>query len=195
MANSAFSQEQECKKKVNVKLNAVVAVGVVNPAIEVRVMQHFSVQLEGLGIFAPRNFLGTGYPLSLAASFGEFRYYPKEVFKGFYCAANVGFGVYRMNKNVYPFKWGSSLNYMKDPRSVMVGQNLMAGATLGYVFTFKRNDHWGIEISWGLGWQGSTYEAYTPKDDGSKDFNHVELNGSGEWLPAYKGGVFISYRF
>ena len=137
---------------------------------------------------APKNFLGTGYPLSLATGFGEMRYYPKETFKGFFCGANIGFGIFRMNKNIYPeFITG----YKKNPDSIFVGQALLAGLTIGWSFNLPKN--WGIEIFWGGGYTRSEYEAYTPKEDGSVTYR--EWNASAEWLPGYKGGVFITYCF
>lgn len=35
-------------------------IGIVNPAVEFRVEEIWSVQLEGMGIFVAKNFLGTG---------------------------------------------------------------------------------------------------------------------------------------
>ncbi|MEG2061049.1 MAG: DUF3575 domain-containing protein, partial [Alistipes sp.] len=93
---------QNKETKLNIKLNASTLVGVVNPAIEFRVFNKGSIQMEGWGVYAPKNFLGTGYPCSLALMYGEFRYYPKEVFRGFFCGVHVGGGVYRLNKNILP---------------------------------------------------------------------------------------------
>ena len=51
--------------RTNVKLSALAAIGIVNPAVEFRVDEKWSVQLEGMGVFAAENFLGTGYPLQM----------------------------------------------------------------------------------------------------------------------------------
>ena len=45
--------------RTNVKLSALAAIGIVNPAVEFRVDEKWSVQLEGMGVFAAENFLGT----------------------------------------------------------------------------------------------------------------------------------------
>lgn len=189
---SVFSYAQNKKiatndiePKVNVKLNSTVFLGIINPAVEFRVFNKGSVQLEALGILAPRNFLGTGYPCSLAVAYGEFRFYPKQVFKGFFCGVHAGWAAYRLNKNLLPI-----FGYLKDPASIHVGQAFIAGVTAGYCFTFGK--HWGLELSLGVGRQFSVYESYTPKDDGTT--SHGELNGSAEYLPT-KGGILVAYRF
>ncbi|MEG1555145.1 MAG: DUF3575 domain-containing protein [Bacteroidales bacterium] len=171
--------------KVNVKLNSVVVLGIMNPAVEFRVFKKGSVQIEAIGIFAPRNFLGTGYPCSMAVTYGEFRFYPKQVFKGFFCGVHTGWAVYRLNKNLLPI-----YGYLKDPNSIHVGQALIVGFIVGYNIIL--NKHWGLEISLGGGRQFSTYESYTPKADGTSA--HRELNGSAEYLPT-KGGILVNYRF
>lgn len=181
-----FAQDKEEKNpKLNIKLNASTLIGVVNPAVEFRVFNKGSVQLEGWGVYAPENFLGTGYPCSLALMYGEFRYYPKEVFKGFFGGVHIGAGVYRLNKNVLPI-----FGYLKDPNSIQVGQNLIVGLTVGYHFTF--NKHWGLEVVIGYGRQYSTYESYTTKEDGTVTYR--SLNGSAEYLPT-KAGLLVTYRF
>ena len=38
--------------RTNVKLSALAAIGIVNPAVEFRVDEKWSVQLEGMGVFA-----------------------------------------------------------------------------------------------------------------------------------------------
>lgn len=184
-AQTHTTPEEEAKPKINIKLNSVVALGIVNPAVEFRVFNKGSVQLEGWGVYAPRNYLGTGYPCSLALMYGEFRFYPKVVFKGFFCGVHIGGGVYRLNKNILPI-----FGYLKEPKSIQVGQNIIVGLTVGYHFTF--NKHWGLEIVAGYGRQFSTYEAYTPQKDVT--VLHRELNGSAEYLPT-KAGVLVTYRF
>lgn len=176
---------KEIDSKVNVKLNSAVFLGILNPAVEFRVFNKGSVQLEAWGVLAPKNFLGTGYPCSLAITYGEFRFYPKQVFKGFFCGAHTGWGVYRLNKNILPI-----FGYLKDPASIQVGQTFILGVTVGYCFIFDK--HWGLEVSVGAGRQFSTYEAYTPQEDGS--IVHRELNGSAEYLPT-KAGIMVTYRF
>lgn len=85
-------KEKPALRNVKVKMNALVAIGVVNPAVEFKVMDNFTVQMEALGVFYSSNFLGTGKPLVLGSSFFEFRYYPKEEFKGFFCSSQYRMG-------------------------------------------------------------------------------------------------------
>lgn len=194
--------------KVNVKLNGLIAIGVINPAFEVRISKRFTAQLETFAVIAPKNYLGTGYPLTLGTGFLEGRYYIKEAFRGFYVGGHVGYGIYRMNKNIYPIKVGSSLDYEKNKESLQYGQNFMSGITLGYTFAIGK--HWGIELSWGLGYQLSLYEDLYPNADNTvradtdsrghtnytdTSMSRLRLNRSAEWMPAYKGGVFVSYKF
>lgn len=180
--HSAETEKAGKEPAVNVKLNGLLAIGVINPAVEFRVFEYGTVQLEGMGVFQPYGFLGSKYPLTLGTTFGEFRYYPKKAFHGFFVAANAGWGVYRLSKGLAPGYNGAY------PDSYQVGSNMMFGATIGYAFCIGK--HWSIEINWGAGWQGSTYEGYN--NDGTQ---YVGLNKSGEWLPAYKGGIFVGYRF
>lgn len=180
---------------INIKLNALAAIGIVNPAVEFRIDRKWSVQLEGMGIFAANNFLGTGYPLQMGAAFVEARWYPKQVFKGFFVAPNFGGGAFRMNKNILHkfFGWAPDLDYKKLENSVQVGHNFMGGVTLGYVFSFKKNPHWSIEVNWSLGRQWAQYEDYVHRGNGV--ITHNEMGGSAEYMPFYRGGIFVAYRW
>ena len=197
--------------RVNVKLNGLVALTVINPVVEVRISKHFTGQLEFYGIFAPHKFLWTDYPLSLGIGYLDGRYYIKEAFKGFSAGVTVGYGVFRMNKNVNPFKVGSALVGEYPKETVQVGQVILLGITLGY--TFNIGEHWGIEISLGGGWTQAYYEGYSPNEDnivterskpsGGTDkvsdyydssISRVRMNNSAQWMP-FKGGVFVCYKF
>ena len=155
--------------RVNVKLNALVAIGVVNPAVEFPIHKKWSMQLEGMGIFAGKDFLGTGYPLQMGSFFVEGRYYFKRVYHGFFVAPNVGVGAFRLNKNILHkfFGWSPDLDYKKSENSVQTGANVMAGITLGYVHTFKKNPHWSVEINWSLGRQWARYEDHLYDENGT----------------------------
>ena len=181
--------------RTNVKLSALAAIGIVNPAVEFRVDEKWSVQLEGMGVFAAENFLGTGYPLQMGAAFVEARWYPKGVFRKFFLAPNVGGGAFRLNKNILHkfFGWAPDLNYKKPENSVQVGQNFMGGITLGYVFTFLKNPNWSIEANWSIGRQWAKYEEYIHGENGKVII--VELGGSAEYLPFYRGGIFVAYKW
>jgi hypothetical protein len=193
---SMHAQQSEAfVPRTNVKLSALAAIGIVNPAVEFRVDEKWSVQLEGMGVFAAENFLGTGYPLQIGAAFVEARWYPKGVFRKFFLAPNVGGGAFRLNKNILHkfFGWASDLNYKKHEDAVHVGHNFMGGVTLGYVFTFPKNPHWSIEANWSFGRQWAKYESYIPFGDNL--IHHEELGGSAEYLPFYRGGIFVSYKW
>ena len=181
--------------RTNVKLSALAAIGIVNPAIEVRVAEKWSVQLEGMGVFATENFLGTGYPLQMGAAFVEARWYPKGVFRKFFLAPNLGGSAFRLNKNILHkyFGWAPDLNYKKHEDAVHVGHNYMGGVTLGYVFTFKKNPHLSIEANWSFGRQWAMYESYVSR--GKELLLHEELGGSAEYMPFYRGGIFVAYKW
>lgn len=182
--------------RTNVKMSALAVIGIVNPAVEFRLDKKWSMQLEGLGIFAGNNFLGTGYPLQMGAFFVEGRYYFKQVFRGFFVAPNVGVGAFRLNKNILYkfFGWSPDLDYEKNKNSVQTGANLMAGLTLGYVHTFKKNPHWSVEINWSLGRQWARYEDHL-FDENETPTGHVPVNGSAEYMPFYRGGIFVAYKW
>ena len=171
------------EQRIAVKLNGAALLGVINPAIEIKVHDQFSVQLEGMGIFYPYGIPGTELPLNLGATFLEAHWYPKGTFRGFYLGPNFGWGMWRLTKGLVPAYWGTY------PDSYQVGTNIMAGLTLGYQFCIGK--HWGIDIAWGLGYSNSAYEGHRTSD-GSM---YVGWNHSGEWLPAYKGAVNIVYRW
>lgn len=170
-------------KKIAAKLNAAALVGVINPSFEMKVHQHFSLQIEGMGIFYPYGIPTTDKPLTLGATFLEGHWYPKKTFDGFYVGPNFGWGVWRLTKWLVPAYWGTY------PDSYQMGSNIMAGVTLGYQFCI--GERWGIDISLGLGYSISAYEGHNTSD-GSM---YVEWNKSGEWLPAYKGAVNVVYKW
>ncbi|MEF9986774.1 MAG: DUF3575 domain-containing protein [Bacteroidales bacterium] len=174
--------------RIEVKLNGLVAIGIVNPAVEFKVLKKFTVQLEGFGSFATTNFLGTGKPFVIGATFGEFRYYIKKAFDGFYFGPNIGWGVYKLNK-------GLVLRYTDQYKDdcYQQGSNLMVGATIGYQFNIGQ--HWSIEVSWSGGFQNSVYEGFR-RDNPDEDYKmYTGRNASAEWPPLYKGGIFVGYRF
>lgn len=176
------------KRGINLKLSAFVAVGIVNPAIEIQIQKKSSIQLEGLGVFYSSNFLGTNKPLVLGATFVEYRYFYKDIFKGFYFGPNIGWGVYKLNKGLV-IRYTDTYNY----DCYQHGSNIMCGASIGYVF--RINDAWSIDINWCGGFQHSRYQGYTRnKETGIYDM-YVDLNSSAEWPPFYKGGIFICYKF
>mgnify|MGYP003292972595 FL=1 len=78
---SMYAQQSEVfVPRTNVKLSALAAIGIVNPAVEFRVDEKWSVQLEGMGVFAAENFLGTGYPLQMGGSAEYMPFYRGGIF-------------------------------------------------------------------------------------------------------------------
>ena len=176
-------------KRVAVKLNGLLLAGVVNPAVEFAVHNNISVQLEGMGVFYHDHVPFLNFPLVLGLSFIEGRFYPKEVYRGFYAGPNLGWGVWKMNKSIAPGYFGSYNN-----NSVQYGHNVMLGLNLGYQWVLSKR--WSLDLNLGLGWQHSTYEGYK---NGvlytDPSIPEGRPNRSAEWMPAYKGGLFLSYRF
>lgn len=166
-----------------VKFNATAVVGVINPSFELALNNHFSLQLEGTGIWHPNEFLNTGHPLVLTGALIEGRWYPINTFKGVYIGPNLGTATWKLSKGVYP-KYKESYK-----NQYQFGNVILAGATVGYQLPLGK--HWGIDVTWGLGWTGAMYEGHE-NSDGSM---YVGWNGSVQWLWAYKGGVNIVYRW
>lgn len=187
-APAAEKDSLKASRDIQVKLSALAAIGIVNPAVEFKVYDKLSVQLEALGIFYSENFLGTGKPLVLGAGFLELRYYPKALFRGFYFGPNIGYGSYRLNK-------GLVLRYTDDYDNdcYQVGSNIMAGLTIGY--TFNLNSHWSLEVSWSGGFQHSRYTGFSRESKDEPYTQYYPLNSSAEWPPLYKGGLFVVYKF
>lgn len=170
--------------RFSVKLNTPIVIGIVNPAVEFRVLKHFTVNFEALGCFYRDGFADIfDGPALVAMAFGEFRYFPKEAFRGFYVAPNIGYGIWKLRKGITPQYWGSY------PDKYQVGSNFMAGLTIGYHFTLTK--HWGLELSWGGGYSIAHYEGHM-SSDGSM---YVGWNGSHEWMLAYKGAFNVVYKW
>lgn len=186
--------------KTVAKISSTLFLGIINPAVEFKLYKKLTLQFETMGIFANSNFLKTDKPFSESAVWLELRYYPRNTFSGFFAAGNVGYSVYRVNKNIVPEVF---TGYKKGPGSVGVGQCVMAGVTLGW--HFKLSERWGLEASMGGGIQGSGYEEhkYAPYDGfvyndisykKGEIYSYDEWNKSAEWL-IYKAGLFATYKF
>ncbi len=188
MIQTTFAQTDKSivVEKLNrseVKLNSLILLGIINPAIEVYINEHTSLQLEAMGIFYPRNFLWTGEPLTLASAFLEYRYYFKNNHHGFFLGPNAGIGVFRMSKGVIPIIGDSYYG----SGALQYGYNMMLGLDIGYKFNIS--EYCSIEICFSPGYQVARYEGFT-----SDRQMYVGLNKSGEWLPAYKGGVSLNFK-
>ena len=174
--------------RIAVKLNGLLAILIVNPAVEFKVMRNWTVQVEGIGSFYTRNFLGTNKPFLIGATFGEFRYYFKRAFDGLYVAPNIGFSVFKLNK-------GLVLRYHEEYKGncYQQGSNVMAGITIGYQYNI--NKHWSIEVNVAGGFSQAVYDGYRFNDELGEYVSYTTRDASAEWPPIYKGGIFVGYRF
>lgn len=173
------------------KLNLLLAVGVVNPAVEWRLNDHGSMQFEAIGMFYLREMWNTERPLMMGNAFLEYRHYFKETFKGFYLGPDVGWGVWKMNRQMVP-----GYQHEEDEdiiHSWQMGCNVLCGLSAGLQFTFGKGSRWGMDINWAIGGCYSWFDSFTRDEyyhyrPGAKknDFN---------FLPLYKGGIFLTYKF
>lgn len=90
-----YGQQEEYVEtpRIAVKLNTLIVAGIVNPAVEFKVSDRTTVQLEGMGIFQPYGFLWTSRPLSLGATWAEYRFYPYKPFERWFVGANIGWSM------------------------------------------------------------------------------------------------------
>lgn len=200
LAISAFPQETEFNssvkqkaldeflaqdQKVEVKLNSLALIGIVNPAFEIRIAPEITIQTEALCSFYFTNFLGTGKPFALGSLFVEGRYYTRNAFHGFYLGPVIGGGVFKMNKSIYPMYSGYEGSYQH-------GCNVMAGLSLGYHILLSH--HWSMDLNIAGGYQHTTYQGYKKIKPEDPYEEYVGVNYSAEWLPMFKGGIYIGYR-
>lgn len=172
-----------------VKLSHWALLGLVNPAVELRLNGHMSLQLEGLGSFYRKDFLGTGNPMMMGNGFLDLRYYFEEALRGLYLGPNVGYGVWKLNRNLTP-GYHSADEDIKTTYSV--GCNVMGGLTMGWQFVFGRHSRWGLDMNYTLGGHKAWFQAFRKADDMPKAHGKKTTGG---FLPAYKGGFFLTYRF
>ena len=164
-------------------IEASLAVGIVNPSVEIGFSKRSAVSIEYVGSYAKSDFMGTGYPLVMNMSYLEYRHYLLRGHKGFFLGGGAGTMVYKLNKSLIPF--------LPDNGTANVyawGQGYVIGGTVGYKFQFKKR--FGIEISVSGGFQHSQREEYR-QDDGTLS---LPMNKTAEWT-LYKAGVYFSYRF
>lgn len=174
------------------KLNGTTLLGLVNPAMEFKVHDYLTIQLDLFGSFYNKTFwTKKHYPLMMGAGWAEFRYYPVEAFHGFYIGAHLGGSYYKLNYNVVPLI--KKHNYIDD-RAYQIGYNLMLGYTIGYAFTFKSNPHWGFEISLGGGGHFDKYYHVNNPDKVPAKEDRVWMKYKG-FIPIYKGGILVVYRW
>lgn len=188
MALGLRAEQSDSTPRIQVKLNSLIVIGVVNPAVEFSVADDMTVQLETWGCFYPTDFLGTDRPLVVSASFAEFRYYLDKAFNGFYGGAHIGYSAYKLNKDISVV---GSDEYLHD--AYQQGSNFMTGLTIGYQYPLS--DHFSLEAFISGGWQVSVYEGYARYSSDGVYQQYAGVNKSGEWLPLYKGGISVGYRW
>ena len=197
-SKEAKKNEKEYKvfddAKYAFKLNATTLVGLVNPAMEFKVHNYLTVQVDLFGSFYNKRVWWVkkdyNYPLFMGAAWAELRYYPVEAFHGFYIGAHFGGAYYKMNRNAIPT--------IKKKHEIddyyQVGGNFMMGYTLGYAFTFKSNPHWGLEISLGGGGHFDKFQNIKQGNPVPKKADRIWYKTRG-FVPLYKGGLLVTYRW
>ncbi|GEM_PF-3082713 len=170
------------------KLNSLAFVGIVNPAMEFKLNEKLTLQGEVLMSFYFKEFLGSGKPFAAGLVFCEGRYYPRRAMSGFFFGPVVGGGAYKLNKGIYPLYKDQ---YKGD--SYQQGWNMMLGLSVGYQFSFS--ERWGLELCWGGGYQHSWYRGYKRKKKDEPYHMYVDWNKDAEFLPFFKGGVMVTYKF
>lgn len=177
-------KKQKGEEDINmaIKINALTLIGAPGLAYELKLSKHFSAQIEAAGTYYPNGFLGTQKPISLIMGFLQARYYPKEVFKGFFVGVNVGYGYYRMARAIIPNYWHENYNGIDHK-----GWNIMTGLSLGWSFPIKK--HWGIEPFVSTGYTYAKYDNYIGNNLSSFE------KARNAYVFAYNGGVYFYYKF
>lgn len=160
--------------QTSIKTNALYwAAGVPNVSLEVGIARKWSYNVDL--VYSPWEEYINKKPMVVGQFINEFRFYPKQVNKGFYVG---GYGAW------HEFKL-SKWNY--DYQKYQVGYGMSFGVTVGYELPIS--NRWLIDFYAGGGWQVSWYRGFRyPSGE-----MYVGWNGSGEWIP-YKIGVAFSYR-
>ncbi len=171
-----------------VKLNALALIGIINPAVEFKLADKFSLQTEAILSFYYNDFLGSGKPFATGLVFCEGRYYPKHSMSGFFFGPVVGGGAYKLNKGIYPM-----FHDQYDTDSYQQGWSMMLGLSVGYQFTFSRR--WGLDLFWGGGYQHSWYRGYCRNNKEEPYRMYIDWNKDAEFLPFFKGGLMAIYKF
>lgn len=148
------------------------AVGVPNMSVETRLGEKFSFNADV--VFSPWESV-KGRPYFGAQIIPEVRFYPKEVFKGFYVGGYVAYDTYKLSKWDHP------------KTEVQHGIGLAVGLTLGWQIDIARR--WGMDFYVGGGWHHGWYYGV----DELTGKRYADWNSSGEWVP-YKAGVSFIYR-
>ncbi len=190
------SFQSDAQNHIRIKANAFSALILIpNVGSEFRISDKLSVQLDVSASFW-NSFNGT--PFQFVQVFPELRYYTNQDNTGFFAGAHIGFGMFHLTKNRFPF----SVSGQKYPKGTyQTGRNNYYGITIGYNYFFNR--HWGMELLLGGGSSQSNYKGYNAEGDRIDNIDSSDpenpvittsgFNKSGEWLP-YRGGVMLIYR-
>lgn len=164
-----------------IKLNgAMAAIGIVNPAVEVKLTEKFTFQMDAT-VSPWHKYIHDAPFVVVMGALGS-HWYPKGSFNGFYLGPTIAFASFKMQRPDY---W--------DTNFVQYGAGIFYGLDLGYVFKHK---NWSFEPFIAYGWELSHYEGYDIVNGNRYDQGSYpgELNASSEWIP-FKGGLMIGYRF
>lgn len=159
-----------------IKTNALYwAVLVPNVSVETRLHDNFT--FNGDFVISLWEDIG-GRMLKGTQTIAEFRYYPKQSFKGFYVGAYAAFDSYNVSK------WDHNSNELQH------GVGISLGLTLGYQLAIAKR--WNMDFYLGGGWHHGWYWGERRLPEGGTEM-YAPWNKSGEWIP-YKAGVTFAYR-
>ena len=166
------------------KLNGLYAlVGVINPAVEIRVSDRWTYQAEI--VYSPWQSIndhGVSKPMHFGICLNEIRRYFRERNDGWYVGLNAGMMLFKMSKP----ELRQGRLYLENRYSK--GGGLMVGLCVGYEYAFARK--WVLDAYLGWAYMLSWYNGYSL--DGKVDLypHRPEMpaypdpyNGSGEWYP------------
>ena len=118
----------------------------------------------------------------------EIRYWLCRRFSGHFFAAHALGGQYNFGKFDLPFKFlGTDFGEFKDFRP----QGWMAGAGVGYGYSWIIDRHWNFEAEIGIGWVYTKYDTYRCANCGKK----VKSGTPHNYVGLTKAALNIIYAF
>lgn len=179
--NNEIAKSVSASNKVAIKVNILAIIAIAIPAVEFKLANNFSLQLQALGVHQPKGFIGTDKPISLGAFFIEPRYYFSKTFQGFFIGLNTGIGYYNMAKQIIPNYWSEAFNNVEHK-----GWNIMGGMSMGYFVNLS--PHIAIEPYITTGYTYAQYDNYT------NDILTTANKTTSRFVYAYNGGLNIIYK-
>jgi Protein of unknown function (DUF3575) len=159
----------------HIRLNVLqLPLGLLNMGYEKHLTEHSSYKLDV--VLSPwKSYLG--HPAFFSILFVEWRYYFGRNFTGYYLGANMGGGIFRMQK------W----NYWTENKFYQVGWNSMFGLSMGY--QQQLNPKYSLDYFVNVGNSQGHYWGYRT-NNGSR---YIDYNHSGEWIPL-NAGIQLVYK-